>query len=34
VNVLLPPELAGRGVVDIILTVDSKPANTVQIAIR
>ena len=34
VNVLLPSELAGRGTVDIVLTVDSKPANTVQVAFR
>jgi uncharacterized protein (TIGR03437 family) len=34
VNVLLPHELAGRGMVDLVLTVDSKPANTVQIAFR
>jgi hypothetical protein len=32
--VLLPREMAGRGVVDVLLTVDSKPANTVQIAFR
>ena len=34
VNVLLPRELAGRGLVDVTLTMDSKPANTVQVAIR
>lgn len=34
VNVLLPHELTGRGTVDVVLTVDSKPANTVQIAFR
>jgi uncharacterized protein (TIGR03437 family) len=31
VNLLLPPELAGRGPVDLILTVNSKPANTVRL---
>ena len=34
VNVLLPRELAGRGTVAVALTVDSKPANQVQIAFR
>ncbi len=34
INVLLPHELAGHGTVDVALTVDGKPANTVQIAIR
>ena len=31
VNLLLPPELAGRGPVELILTVNSKPANTVRL---
>ncbi len=34
VNLLLPRELAGRGTVDVVLTVDGKPANTVQVALR
>jgi uncharacterized protein (TIGR03437 family) len=34
VNVPLPFGLAGRGTVDVTLTVDAKPSNTVQIAIR
>ena len=34
VNVLLPHELAGRGTVDLLLSVDSKPANRVQVAFR
>jgi uncharacterized protein (TIGR03437 family) len=34
VNIPLPREMAGRGSVDVVLTVDSKPANTVQIAFR
>jgi uncharacterized protein (TIGR03437 family) len=34
VNILLPHELAGRGTVDVVLTADSKPSNTVQIAFR
>jgi len=34
VNLVLPPELAGRGSVDLILTVDSKPANTVRLAFQ
>lgn len=34
INILLPHELRGRGTVDVVLTVDSKPANTVQVAFR
>jgi uncharacterized protein (TIGR03437 family) len=30
----LPPSLAGRGLVDVVLRVDGRPANVVQIAIR
>jgi uncharacterized protein (TIGR03437 family) len=34
VNVLLPHSLAGRGVVDVQLTVDGKAANTLQLQIQ
>jgi uncharacterized protein (TIGR03437 family) len=34
VNVAVPRELAGRGVLDIVLTVDGRPANTVQVVAR
>lgn len=34
VNVLIPRSLAGRGEVDIVLTVDGKPANTVRVNIK
>jgi len=34
VNLLLPPQLAGSGLVDIILTAASRPANFVSIAIQ
>jgi uncharacterized protein (TIGR03437 family) len=34
VNVRLSPELRGRGRADLLLTVDSKPANTVQLNFR
>jgi uncharacterized protein (TIGR03437 family) len=34
VNVLIPNDLKGRGIVDVQLTVDGKPSNTVQIAIQ
>jgi uncharacterized protein (TIGR03437 family) len=34
VNIPLPRELAGRGVVNVELTVDGKPANIVQVAFR
>jgi uncharacterized protein (TIGR03437 family) len=33
-NVSLPRSLAGRGEVEVVLTVDGKTANTVRIAIR
>ena len=34
VNLLIPSELSGRGVVDLILMVNSKAANTVQLDLR
>ncbi|MEP7338307.1 MAG: hypothetical protein ABI977_11285 [Acidobacteriota bacterium] len=34
INVLLPRSLAGRGEVDVILTVDGKAANTVKINVK
>lgn len=34
INVRLPRELAGRGEVDVVLTVEGKTANTVRVAIR
>jgi uncharacterized protein (TIGR03437 family) len=34
VNALIPNDLRGRGPVDLVLTVDSKPANTVQLVFR
>jgi uncharacterized protein (TIGR03437 family) len=34
VNVQLPRSLAGRGEVDLLLTVDGKAANTVRVAVR
>jgi uncharacterized protein (TIGR03437 family) len=34
VNVLLPGSLAGKGEVDVILTADGKPSNTVRVNIR
>ncbi len=34
INVLIPRSLAGRGVVDVVLTVDGIPADTVQIVIQ
>ena len=34
VNVQVPPGLAGRGVVDIVLTVDGQAANTVTILVQ
>jgi len=34
VNVLIPRSLIGRGEVDVVLTVDGKPANTVRVAIK
>ncbi|MFN0085025.1 MAG: choice-of-anchor V domain-containing protein [Blastocatellia bacterium] len=33
-NILIPPSLAGRGLVDVVMTVAGKPANTVQIQIK
>jgi uncharacterized protein (TIGR03437 family) len=34
VNLLIPPDLKGRGVVEVSLTVDSRTANPVQVSIR
>jgi uncharacterized protein (TIGR03437 family) len=34
VNLVLPPEFAGRGGVDLVITVNSKPANTVRLLIQ
>ncbi|MFN0110050.1 MAG: hypothetical protein ACKVZH_14440 [Blastocatellia bacterium] len=34
VNALLPRSLAGRAEVDVVLTVDGKPANTVKLSFR
>jgi uncharacterized protein (TIGR03437 family) len=34
VNLLLPRSLAGRGAVDIALSIDGKPANVVQVKIK
>ncbi len=34
INVLLPKALAGRGEVDLVLSVDGKPANTVRVSVR
>ncbi len=34
VNLLLPRSLAGRGILDVALVVDGKPANFVQVGIR
>jgi uncharacterized protein (TIGR03437 family) len=34
VNVFLPIELAGSGLVDVLLTVDSSPANVVRLSFR
>jgi len=34
INVLLPKALAGRGEVDLLLSVDGKTANTVRINVR
>jgi uncharacterized protein (TIGR03437 family) len=34
VNVVLPPELGGRGLVDLVVSVNSKAANTVQLDLR
>lgn len=34
VNAVIPNDLTGRGPVDLLLTVDSKPANSVQLVFR
>ena len=34
VNVLLPRSLAGRGEIDLTLTVDGKPANLVKLSVQ
>ena len=34
VNVQVPPSMAGRGEVDVVLTVDAQPANTVKVAFQ
>ena len=34
INLLLPRELIGRGEVEVRVTVDGKPANTVTVTIR
>jgi uncharacterized protein (TIGR03437 family) len=34
INVRLPRSLAGRGEVEVLLTVDGKPANPLKISIR
>lgn len=34
INLLLPRNLIGRGEVDLVVTIDGKPANTVRIAIK
>jgi hypothetical protein len=34
VNVLLPKTLAGRGEVDVVLSVDGSAANTVRLNIK
>ena len=34
VNIVVPHALAGRGLVDLVVTVDAKPSNTVQIAFQ
>ena len=34
VNLRLPRALIGRGEVDVVLTVDGKPANTVRVTIK
>lgn len=34
INVILPPELAGRGEVDVVVTVDGIAANTVTVTIQ
>jgi uncharacterized protein (TIGR03437 family) len=34
INVLIPPALAGRGLVDVELTIFAAPANPVQVTIQ
>jgi len=34
VNIEIPPSLAGRGVVDLLLTIDGKTANPVTLRIN
>ena len=34
VNVQIPPELAGRGEVDVVLSVDGQLANTVRVSFK
>ena len=34
VNALIPRSMSGRGVVDVVMTVDGQAANTVQVAIK
>src|SRR5262249_43362058 len=34
INALLPRNLAGRGMVDVVVTVDGKPANTVKVSMK
>ncbi len=34
INVMIPRELAGRGEVDVVLSVEGKPANTVRVKIK
>jgi uncharacterized protein (TIGR03437 family) len=33
-NIRIPRSLAGRGDVDVVMTVDGKPANTVRINVK
>ena len=34
VNIVVPRELAGRGALDVVVTVDGRTANTVQVVAR
>ena len=34
INLQIPASLAGRGAVDLIITVDGKPSNTVRLNIK
>nr|MDQ3012338.1 hypothetical protein [Acidobacteriota bacterium] len=34
INIVLPRTLIGRGLINVVLTVDNKVSNTVQIAIK